>query len=90
MKALTVAKSRVFASALLALTLFGVAYPYRVNATTVHHRVNMTEETRQSADVSEYMPTDSPGSQERSILFIRSILYYQALTNNARPECRCS
>jgi hypothetical protein len=39
MKALTVAESRVFASALLALTLFGVAYPYRVNAASVHHRV---------------------------------------------------
>jgi len=62
MKALTVAKSRVFASALLALTLFGVAYPYRVNAATVHHRVNMTEQTRRSAGDSEYTPPDSPGS----------------------------
>jgi hypothetical protein len=62
MKALNVTKSRVFASALLALTLFGVAYPYRVNAATVHHRVNMTEQTRRSADDSEYTPPDSPGS----------------------------
>jgi hypothetical protein len=62
MKALNVTKSRVFASALLALTLFGVAYPYRVNAATVHYRVNMTERTRRSADDSEYTPPDSPGS----------------------------
>ena len=62
MKALTVTKTRVFASALLALTLFAVVHPNRANAATVHHRVNMTEETRQSADDSEYTPPDSPGS----------------------------
>jgi hypothetical protein len=62
MKALTVAKTRVFASALLTLTLFGVAYPYRVDAAAVHDRANMIDETRQSADDSEYMPPDSPGS----------------------------
>jgi hypothetical protein len=62
MKALAVTKTRVFASALLALTLFAVVYPNRVNAATVHHRVNMTEKARQSAGDSEYMPPDSPGS----------------------------
>lgn len=62
MKALNITKSRVFASALLALTLFGVAYPYRVNAATVHHRVHMAEQTRRNADDSEYTPPDSPGS----------------------------
>jgi hypothetical protein len=62
MKALTVAKTRVFASALLTLTLFGAVYPYRVAAVAVHDRANMIVETRQSADDSEYMPPDSPGS----------------------------
>jgi len=62
MKTLTVAKTRVFANALMALTLFGVVYPYRVNAAAVHHRVNMIDETRRSADDSEYTPPDSPGS----------------------------
>lgn len=62
MKALTFAKTPIFASALLTLILFAVVHPNRVNAATVHHRVNVTEETRQSADDFAYTPPDSPGS----------------------------
>jgi len=54
--------SRYLASALLALSLFGILYSNRVSAAAVNHRVNMTEETGHSTADWGYKPPASPGS----------------------------
>jgi hypothetical protein len=56
--------SQFFASALVALSLFGFLFPHHVNSGRSGHRVNMVEkiQTHQSDDDWGYKPPASPGS----------------------------